>query len=212
MSIELVIQTPSGRIPVKAKPSTTLAQVVGAATIGDDENEHDAAATSLRYLQTSVHKSQWETMTLQNLGLASGARALLILESNTSINNTTASSDTDADVVMQDASSNDDTADALKQALSKILSKNFDDDSQVCIVTLIKVLDNVLQKPGNAKVRTIRLSNATVQTKVVSKGGVDYLLASGFCPSNECTGITVHTRYRRRVFGIDGGNVNPLLI
>jgi hypothetical protein len=182
MSIELVIQTPSGRIPIKAEPSTTLAQVVGAAAAATMDDD-DPNQQRLRYLQTSVHKSQWETMTLQNLGLARGARALLILESD-SINTTTTTQNSRDVVVMPDASKNDS---ALSQALFKILNHNFDDDSKVCLVTLMKVIDNVLQKPGNAKVRTIRLSNSAFREKVVSKGGVDYLLATGFVVRHQST-------------------------
>lgn len=182
MSIELVIQTPSGRTPVKAEPSTTLAQVVGAATMDDDQDQQ-----SLRYLQTSVHKSQWETMTLQNLGLARGARALLILESGSTAATTAANS---RDVVMPDASKDS----ALSQALFEILRHNFDDDSKVCLVTLMKVIDNVLQKPGNTKVRTIRLSNSTFREKVASKGGVDYLLASGFVRQSTAPELLSHNK------------------
>lgn len=170
MSIELVIQAPSGRIPIKADPQTSLSQVVS--SIPDSKNAH-----ALRYLQTSVHSSQWETMTLSNLGLKEGARAKLILEmqASTAPTATAASgSSTTQDVVMTDASNNnnknDDTA-ALQQALSTILKSNFDQESQVCLVTLMKVLDNVLQKPGNPKVRSIRLENPAVAEKIVSKGG-----------------------------------------
>jgi hypothetical protein len=72
------------------------------------------------------------------------------------------------------------SSDSLQEALSKILESNFDQDSQACIVTLIKVIDNVIQKPNDPKVRSIRLSNPVVAEKIVSFGGVDYLVACGF--------------------------------
>lgn len=156
MSIELVIQAPSGRIPVTADPKTTLSQVVS--SIDESKN-----ASALRYLQTFVHKSQWDTMTLANLGLKSGARALLILETTSS-----------EDIIMTDTNTNTCSTndnDTLQQALDKILQTNFDQDSQTCLVTLIKVIDNVIQKPNNPKVRSIRLANPAVQEKIVDKGG-----------------------------------------
>jgi hypothetical protein len=72
------------------------------------------------------------------------------------------------------------SSDGLQEALSKILESNFDQDSQACIVTLIKVIDNVIQKPNDPKVRSIRLANPVVAEKIVLRGGVDYLVACGF--------------------------------
>jgi hypothetical protein len=70
---------------------------------------------------------------------------------------------------------------ALDSALQTLLTSNFDADTQQCVVTLIKVLDNVLQKPGNVKVRSIRLENPAFHSKVASRtGGIDVLLACGF--------------------------------
>lgn len=162
MSIELVIQAPSGRIPVQADPTMSLAEVVASI-------DESTKAASLRYLQTSVHKSQWETMTLGNLGLKSGERALLILEMNTTTSSSVSTMDTD--VTMTTDSNNTDT---LQTALNKILQANFDQDSQTCLVTLIKIIDNVIQKPNNPKVRSIRLANPTVAEKIVSRGGGTY--------------------------------------
>jgi transglutaminase/protease-like cytokinesis protein 3 len=162
MSIELVIQAPSGRIPVQADPKTSLSDILS--SIDESSN-----ASSLRYLQTTVHRSQWDTMTLHNLGLKSGARALLILEMSGSM-------DTNSNVNRSTASDN---ASTLEPALSKILQSNFDQDSQTCIVTLMKVIDNVIQKPNNPKVRSIRLANPTVAEKIVARGGGKIML-------NEC--------------------------
>jgi hypothetical protein len=69
----------------------------------------------------------------------------------------------------------------LEAAVSFLLQHNFDADTKVCLVTLVKMLDNLLHKPGDTKVRTIRLHNATFQQKVGSrKGGVEVLVACGF--------------------------------
>jgi hypothetical protein len=70
---------------------------------------------------------------------------------------------------------------AIETALQTLLTSNFDADTQQCVITLIKVLDNVLQKPGNVKVRSIRLQNPAFLSKVASRmGGIDVLLACGF--------------------------------
>jgi hypothetical protein len=68
----------------------------------------------------------------------------------------------------------------MEAAISKILQQNFDADSRLCMITLIKLLDNVLQKPDNPKVRSIRLGNPAFHAKVVRTGGVDVLEACGF--------------------------------
>jgi hypothetical protein len=75
------------------------------------------------------------------------------------------------------------TKTSLDVALHTLLQNNFDADSKVCIVTLMKVLDNVLQKPGNEKVRSIRLQNPAFTNKVGKRmGGIDFLVACGFAP------------------------------
>jgi len=70
---------------------------------------------------------------------------------------------------------------ALDQAVDTILQNNFDADTKACFITLMKVLDNVIQKPFDPKVRSIRLSNPAFTNKVASrKGGVEFLIACGF--------------------------------
>ena len=70
---------------------------------------------------------------------------------------------------------------AMEAAMARILQGSFDSDSQACLLTLHKVLDNVLLKPADDRVRTIRLQNATFAKKVANRpGGVDFLLACGF--------------------------------
>ena len=70
---------------------------------------------------------------------------------------------------------------ALEDALTQLLEHNFDADSKVAILTLLKLLDNLLQHPSDPKVRSIRLGNAAFHQKVGSRpGGVAFLLACGF--------------------------------
>ena len=59
----------------------------------------------------------------------------------------------------------------LEAALDRLLNNNFDVDSKETIVTLLKIIDNVISKPGDPKVRTLKLSNAVMQKKIVSRQG-----------------------------------------
>ena len=66
-------------------------------------------------------------------------------------------------------------------ALQNLITSHFDADSRECVITLIKLLDNILTKPSNPKVRNIRLGNAAFHERVGRKtGGIDFLLACGF--------------------------------
>ena len=69
---------------------------------------------------------------------------------------------------------------SLDQAIRRILEKNFDADSKICLLTLLKIIDNVLQKPGNEKVRSLRTGNATIRSKIIDKEGHFFLMACGF--------------------------------
>jgi len=67
-----------------------------------------------------------------------------------------------------------------KQAMRYIVNSNFDQDSQECLQTILKMVDNLLSK-NDAKFRSIRISNKTVDTKIISKkGGLDLFFALGF--------------------------------
>lgn len=67
-----------------------------------------------------------------------------------------------------------------KQAMERLVSSNFDKDSQECLSTILKMIDNILSK-NDAKFRSIRITNKTVEKKIVSKkGGLDILFALGF--------------------------------
>lgn len=72
------------------------------------------------------------------------------------------------------------TTPSVEQAIRVILEKNFDADSKVCFLTLLKILDNILQKPGNEKVRALRTGNATIKSKILDNHGHHLLMACGF--------------------------------
>ena len=86
---------------------------------------------------------------------------------------------------MTDATANDESVTlsvaALETAVTTLLQNNFDADTKVCLTTLMRMIDNVLQKPYNDKVRTINCANPNFHAKVGSrKGGIEYLQACGF--------------------------------
>jgi hypothetical protein len=68
----------------------------------------------------------------------------------------------------------------LDFAVQQVLKNNFDADSKVCLTTVMKMIDNLLAKPDNEQVRSIRLTNPTFHSKVVQKQGHLILLAAGF--------------------------------
>ncbi len=69
---------------------------------------------------------------------------------------------------------------SVEEAVRLILQKNFDADSKICFLTLLKIIDNILQKPGNEKVRSLRTANATIRSKIMDKHGHHLLMACGF--------------------------------
>ncbi|OEU09746.1 hypothetical protein FRACYDRAFT_194726 [Fragilariopsis cylindrus CCMP1102] len=72
------------------------------------------------------------------------------------------------------------TKENVDSSIQLILEKNFDINSKICVITLLKIIDNVIQKPNNNKVRTIRTSNTTIQQKIINNYGHHFLIACGF--------------------------------
>lgn len=87
---------------------------------------------------------------------------------------------------MSNNNTNPRTSILLDKSIDVVLQHNFDAVSTTCLITILKLLDNVLQKPYEIKFRTVKLSNNIVQQKIVQcKGGVDILIACGFLPVPE---------------------------
>jgi hypothetical protein len=128
---------------------------------------------TMRYLQKIVPQSEWATTSLKQLGLKEGGRALLILKLN--VGGPAASTEESlaatpaALSAAEPVASKEDSA--LESSITTLLNSSFDADTKVCIVTLLKVLDNILQKPENPKVRSIRLANTAFAKKVVERKG-----------------------------------------
>lgn len=53
-----------------------------------------------------------------------------------------------------------------RAALEAMASGHFDADSSACVVTLAKIVDNVVHRPDDARTRQIRCANATFHQKV----------------------------------------------
>eukprot|EP00978_Attheya_sp_CCMP212_P003562 scaffold7467_cov39-Attheya_sp.AAC.1 len=72
-----------------------------------------------------------------------------------------------------------------REAVDLLLQSNFDVDSKECIVTLLKLLDNVISSPpSDVKYRTLNLDNEALQKRVFSKrGGLEFVQACGFAPT-----------------------------
>lgn len=69
----------------------------------------------------------------------------------------------------------------LELALQRLIDYNTVEDSRMCVITLLKLLDKILLTPNEPKVRQIRVSNPNFRQKVGSlPGGMEYLLACGF--------------------------------
>lgn len=78
------------------------------------------------------------------------------------------------------------SAAALEETLDILLNNNFDADSQSTLMIFIKILDNILTRPGDLSVCTLKLSNATIQQKIVQrKGAIPFLIACGFVTVTE---------------------------
>eukprot|EP00970_Alexandrium_tamarense_P002747 scaffold387_cov195-Alexandrium_tamarense.AAC.27 len=70
-----------------------------------------------------------------------------------------------------------------EEAWSKILQSNFDAATKDCLNTLLKIIDNLLSRPNEPKVRSIRCANAAFEKKVGRcVGGYEFLYSLGFVP------------------------------
>ena len=97
---------------------------------------------------------------------------------DTTAADTTAATSNSAEPMDIDTST---TTPSPTEALATLLSSNFDADLQPCLTTLLKILDNIITKPQETKVRTIKLNNPAFRNKVGRcRGGVEVLISVGF--------------------------------
>ena len=166
--IQLVLQAAENGarrdVPGLWTPASTIAQVME--TMQSELIGVSVENSTIRYLQMIIPQSRWFKTSLGDIGLTQGGRALLILQ----LGLATPTSDTPTGQPQAEAHVQVPTD--LEKALQIMLDSNFDADSKVCMITIMKVLDNILQKPHEPKVRTIRMANGAFATKVVGcKGG-----------------------------------------
>lgn len=175
--IQLVLQSASNSarmdIPGEWKPNDTLQSVM--LSIRDRLFGVDMSQSSIRYLQTVVDSKDWDTTSLKKLGIDHGRTLLILQQTAATTTTSTAVTDLDGDIAMQMEpiiTSND----PLESALQQLFDKNFDADTKMAIVTMIKIIDNILSKPNDPKVRTLKLSNAVIKKKIVSRPGAGTLM------------------------------------
>jgi hypothetical protein len=69
----------------------------------------------------------------------------------------------------------------LEACVAALMQSNFDADSTAFLTTLLRIVDNLLSKPYDSKVRQLRCENPSVKNKLLNrKGGLEVLLACGF--------------------------------
>jgi hypothetical protein len=156
-AIELVVELyDDGRrqnVPGDWNPMSTLSDVIGSV-----QGNMEIRNATLRYMQTCIPESMWSITELKDIGITEPGRSLLILElaeTNKSL----------------ECKENESSFIQMEMALKSLFENNFDVDSKACILTLIKILDNVLQNPLEPKVRSLRMENKAFSNKVVSRKG-----------------------------------------
>ena len=166
--VQLVLQAAENgnrrAVPGFWTPRSTIAEVME--TMQSELSGVSMEDATMRYLQSCVPQSKWFKTTLQDMGLTQGGRALLILKLGHPGPNTTGTSDGQVEGVTLLEEESD-----LEKALQLLFDSNFDADSKVCIVTIMKILDNILQKPMEPKVRSIRMANKAFAEKIAGRKG-----------------------------------------
>ncbi|KAG6590716.1 Tether containing UBX domain for GLUT4 [Phytophthora cinnamomi] len=103
----------------------------------------------------------------------------------------------DGDIEMKDADEKAPDGDVASvssfDALQLLRDNSFDAVSRTAIVTLMKIVTNILSDPENEKIRAIRLSNAAFHRSVGQvKGGLEFLQSIGFALVPETQAIVLN--------------------
>ena len=172
--------------------------------LGMEIEESNKKEPTLLHMRNCVERSQWNNMTLEDVGVEGGGSALLtlnlggVIAPNMSKNPSSSklksekvddrkmaavptssrpviSATPTISATQTNTNTNINTTTpstiSCEDALEKLIISHFDADSQECVKTLIKVIDNIIHKPGEPKTRSIRLQNAAFWKKVGSKTG-----------------------------------------
>ena len=118
-----------------------------------------------------------------------------VVVTTTSVPTTSATNNTPMEIDLTTANTNnsptnnDDSQPAIttkmlpEEAWSRLLQSNFDVASKDCLKTLLKIIDNLLSRPNEPKVRSLRCANAAFEKKLGRcTGGFDFLYSIGFVP------------------------------
>jgi len=142
-------------------------------------------------LELNRASSGMQQPNLVNTAFASAASSLNIkpIAVQTLISNTTS---TQQEPFQIDIPSNPPTGEKMTPdaAWCKVLHSNFDATTKDCLNTLIKIIDNLVSKPNEPRVRSIRCANAAFDRKVGKcKGGYEFLYSIGFLPRYTSFGL-----------------------
>lgn len=151
------------------------------------------------YLRTTVLKRDWDVTTIYDiLGNDTMTGNVLFTLSLPSSNSESLPSvdlsekdEKERDVEPMDVDTADKTTDTSLTAttitskpsiaLQNILNSNFDTESKECLQTCLKIIDNILSRPHDQQVRTLKLNNPVVRKKILSKtGAIEFLFSIGF--------------------------------
>ena len=188
------------RIPTPSTLSTssTLSQVISSISsslpplINKPLGEWNEPQPFIVYMRTNVLKRDWEITKLSDFCDGGSILLTLNLPKDEPATDTGAAASNDSSEPMDiDVGGSGETASTSlpantfspktpKEAMRIILKSNFDLESKECLQTILKMVDNLLSK-SDAKFRSIRITNKTVEKKVTDrKGGLDLLFALGF--------------------------------
>lgn len=183
-------------VPQSVTPSSTLQQIIDAIAnslppLFTKPSEWNDPQPSLVYMRTSVLKRDWAITKIGDFCDGGSILLTLNLPKEDSASSVAAFPPASTDEVEpmdidQSMNSTENILNATSslegphEAVKYILNSNFDANSQECLSTVLKMVDNLLTK-SDAKFRSIRLTNATVEKKIISKkGGLELLFALGF--------------------------------
>jgi PUB domain len=171
-----VRSTSSSSAASAAAAGAAAAAAAAAAAGADVMDVDDDAASSVtsgggdfdRYSTVSVAGSDASAL----LARMQDVDAMAVVDSSANSNYNSSSSSSGAaamDADEQQQQQLDDSAMGLavcEAALETLKSSHFDADVLDCVLTLLKYIDGVAQRPGDARTRSIKLSNAAYKQKV----------------------------------------------
>jgi PUB domain len=189
------VRSTSSSSTASAAAAGATAGAAAAAAGADVMDVDDDAASSVtsgggdfdRYSTVSVAGSDASALLARMQDV--DAMAVVDSSANSNYNGSSSSSGAAAmDADEQQQQHLDDSAMGLavcEAALETLKSSHFDADVLDCVLTLLKYVDGVAQRPGDARTRSIKLSNAAYKQKVSSS-----FRAYCSCAVSHCSSVT----------------------